>query len=50
MKTEDRPEKTMARMMPLRFSAGKFLARFVLDQFSRRMLQMRRMGIERRLL
>lgn len=50
MKTEERPEKIMARMMELRCSAGKLRAKLELDQFSRKREQTRRMGMERRLL
>ena len=50
MKTDDKPEKTMEAMMLLRLAAGKFLFRFALDQSSTKREQMRRIGIERRLL
>lgn len=50
MKTEERPEKTMAMMIELRSAAGKLRARFALDQFSRKSEQTRRTGMERRLL
>lgn len=50
MKTDERPEATMAMMMLLRCSVGKLRARLAEDQFSRRMEQTRRMGMERRLL
>jgi hypothetical protein len=50
MKTEERPEKIMAMMMEFLWAMGKLRARFALDQFSRKREQMRRMGMERRLL
>ena len=50
MKTEERPENTMAAMMLLRWSMGKFFVTFSEDQFSTKMEAMRRMGIERILL
>ena len=50
MKTEERPENTMAAMMLLRWSMGKFFATFSEDQFSTKMEAMRRIGIERTLL
>ena len=50
MKTEERPENTMAAMMLLRDSTGKFFATFSDDQFSMKTEAMRRMGIERTLL
>ena len=50
MKTEERPENTMAAMMLLRCSRGKFFVTFSEDQFSMKMEAIRRMGIERTLL
>jgi hypothetical protein len=50
MKTDERPDRTMARMMLLRESAGKLRARFALDQSSTKMEAMRSTGIVRRLL
>ena len=50
MKTDDRPEKIMARTKLLRFWAGKFLLMFSEDQFSKKIEQTRRIGIDRRLL
>jgi len=50
MKTEERPEISIAIMTALRFAAGKLCSMLVLDQDSIVMEQMRRMGIERRLL
>ena len=50
MNTEERPENTMAAMMLLRDSIGKFFVTFSEDQFSMKTEAMRRMGIERTLL
>ena len=50
IKTEERPENTMAAMILLRCSTGKFFATFSEDQFSMKTEAMRRMGIERTLL
>ena len=50
MKTDERPEKTMAMSMPLRWAGGKFRVMFSADQFSSRREQATRMGMERRLL
>ena len=50
MKTDDRPEKTIAMTMLLRCAAGKFRSIFSEDQFSKKRDATRRMGIERRLL
>ena len=50
MKTDDRPEKIMARIRLLRCAAGKFLLIFSEDQFSKKIEQIRRMGIDKRLL
>lgn len=50
MKTEERPEKIMARMRLLRRSSGKFAEMLVALQSSRKREQTRRTGIERRLL
>ena len=50
IKTEDRPENTMAAMMLLRDSIGKFFITFSEDQFSMKTEARRRMGIERTLL
>lgn len=40
----------MARIKLLRFSDGKFLLMFSEDQFSKKIEQIRRMGVDRRLL
>lgn len=50
MNTEERPENTMAAMILLRCSMGKFFVTFSEDQFSTKMEAMRRMGVERTLL
>ena len=50
MNTEERPENTMAAMMLLRCSRGKFFVTFSEDQFSMKTEAIRRMGIERTLL
>lgn len=50
MKTDDRPEKIIAKVRLLRRSAGKFELMFSDDQFSRKTEQTRRIGIERTLL
>lgn len=50
MKTEERPENTMAAMILLRWSNGKFFVTFSEDQFSTKTEAMRRMGIDRTLL
>ena len=50
MNTEERPENTIAAMMLLRCSRGKFFVTFSEDQFSMKMEAIRRMGIERTLL
>ena len=50
IKTEDNPENTMAAMMLLRCSIGKFFVTFSEDQFSTKTEAMRRMGMERTLL
>ena len=50
IKTEDRPENTMAAIMLLRDSIGKFFITFSEDQFSMKTEARRRMGIERTLL
>jgi len=50
IKTEDKPEKIMAMIKPLRCSDGKFLTMFSEDQFSKKIEQTRSMGIDRRLL
>lgn len=50
MKTDESPEKTMAKMRLLRFSSGKFLFKLSDDQFSRKIEQTSRMGIDRTLL
>ena len=50
IKTEERPENTMAATMLLRDSIGKFFITFSEDQFSMKTEARRRMGIERTLL
>ena len=50
IKTEDRPENTMAAIMLLRDSIGKFFITFSEDQFSKKTEARKRMGIERTLL
>ncbi len=50
MKTDDSPEKIMARTRLFRWAGGKFLLMFSEDQFSKKMEQIRRIGIDRRLL
>ncbi len=50
MKTEDRPEKIMAKMRLFRLSRGKFLLTFSDDQFSRKREQISKMGIDKTLL
>lgn len=50
MKTEDRPEKIMARIRLLRLSTGKFLFTFSDDQFSRKREQSSKMGMDKTLL
>jgi len=50
MKTDERPENTIAIMRLFLVSSGKFLAIFAEDQFSRNIEQTRRIGIDKRLL
>ena len=50
MKTDDRPEKIMAKMILFRFSRGKFRFTFSDDQFSRKMEHISKMGIDKTLL
>ncbi len=50
MNTDDRPENIMASTMLFRRSAGKFLLTFSEDQFSKKIEQTRRIGMDRRLL
>lgn len=50
IKTEERPEKTMAKMRLFLFSMGKFFATFSDDQSSTRREATSRIGIVRRLL
>ena len=50
MKTEERPEKIMARMIFWRRSVGKFFSIFSEDQFSTKMEATSRIGMERTLL
>lgn len=50
MKTDDRPEKIMARMMRFFCSGGKLISMFADDQFSSSRDDMSRMGMERTLL
>lgn len=50
MKTEERPEKIMARIRLFLCAAGKFLERFSEDQSSMKREATRRIGMVRRLL
>lgn len=50
MNTDESPEKTMAKIRLLRLSIGKFLLTFSDDQFSRKIEQARRIGIDKTLL
>ena len=50
IKTEERPENTMAAIMLLRDSIGKFFITFSEDQFSMKTEASKRIGIERTLL
>lgn len=50
MNTDESPEKTMAKIKLLRLSIGKFLLTFSDDQFSRKIEQARRIGIDKTLL
>ena len=50
MKTVERPEKTIARMIELRCPTGKLRARLLLDQLSSKRVQTSRIGTDNRLL
>ena len=50
MKTEERPEKTMAAIIWLRRSVGKFFSIFSDDQFSTKIEATKRIGMDRTLL
>lgn len=50
MKTEERPERIMAKMMRFRWSGGKLRVTFVEDQSSTKTEKTMRTGMERRLL
>lgn len=50
MKTDDSPEKIMARIIRFRCKGGKLISIFAEDQFSANKDAISRMGIERTLL